>query len=97
MENEIAGLGWRLIREKDGWGDVEEALEPDLGEHICDLAQVSAPLGGAACEEVLDDPCPDRVSHPVELLVDGGIILVVLYELYDECAVGQSEELGVLV
>ena len=67
-----------------------------LGHDLADLPEVRAPPQAAACEEVLDEPRADVVAHLLELLVDLGVVLIVLYELHDECAVRQGEELCVL-
>ena len=67
-----------------------------LGDDFAHLTEVRTAAEAAACEEVLDEPRADVVAHLLELLVDLGVVLIVLYELHDECAVRQGEELCVL-
>ena len=62
-----------------------------LCHNLAHLAEVGAPAKAAPGEEVLDEARADVVAHLLELLVDLGIVLVVLDELDDERAVGQSK------
>ena len=67
-----------------------------LRDDLAHLPEVCTPPEVAAREEVLDETRADVVAHLLELLVDLCVVLIVLYELHDECAIRQGEELCVL-
>ena len=61
-----------------------ESPSTHLCDDLTDLAEVGAAAEAAPCEEVLDEARADVVAHLLELLVDLGVVLIVLYELHDE-------------
>ena len=67
-----------------------------LCDHLSDVPKVGTPSEPALGQEILDQPRPDIVAHPLELLVDLCVVVVVLYQLHDQRAIREREQLGVL-
>ena len=99
--------GVRPQREEEGWPlrdhtrkkriiGRKNRCDAHLRDDLADFTEVGAATEPRAGEEVLDEARADVVPHPLELLVHLGIILIILDELHDECAVREGEQFCIL-
>lgn len=63
----------------------------DLRDHLPDVLEIPTPAQRTLREELFDESRSNVVTHLFEMFIDLGVVLIVLDELHDQCAVGHCE------